>query len=319
MWSGGSCTQPRVVTSLSESRSFSGRARPRACSWSPRAHSGILFFSQQTPLQKLTPSAPGRFLVYDFAEKTRARMSEFPQRPAPLPAGTIVSASSLWPAHPPTARVHAHTHTHAPTYSHTQRKSGHIPARPAGPRVPRSRPLDHRREIIPSRLLSASLCLTWLLLRGLRGLQPPLTYIFLRPPPLAPPLCAAGLRRMRTRRLPSVPSPAAWPREVLGPERRRRLSALLGLRLRQTMPPALRPQTLSSFCGTSSAPPPLQPPGRKQGVSLDITGTSHLLPSLPSASNSCHFRSLRSAPARPLLSTLTPVAIMRVFANLSWS
>lgn len=195
MWSGGSCTQPRVVTSLSESRSFSGRARPRACSWSPRAHSGILFFSRQTPHQTLTPSALGRFLVYDFAEKTRARTSEFPQRPAPLPAGAIVSASSLWPAHPPTARVHAHTHTHAPTYSHTQRKSGRIPARPAGPRVPRSRPLDHRREIIPSRLLSASLCLTWLLLRGLRGLQPRLTCVFLRPPPLAPPLCAAGLRR----------------------------------------------------------------------------------------------------------------------------
>lgn len=156
MWSGGSCTQPRVVTSLSESRSFSGRARPRACSWSPRAHSGILFFSRQTPHQTLTPSAPGRFLVYDFAEKTRARTSEFPQRPAPLPAGVIVSASSLWPAHPPTARVHAHTHTHILTHTHTGRAAASQPGRRVhvspgpGPSTTAGRSSPH----VSSRLLS---------------------------------------------------------------------------------------------------------------------------------------------------------------------
>lgn len=46
---------------------------------------------------------------------------------------------------------------------------------------------------------------------------------------------------------------------------------------------------------------------------------SHLLPSLPSVSNSCYFCILSSAPAHPLLSTHTPVAVIRVFTSLSWS
>lgn len=221
---------------------------------------------------------------------------------------------------------HVCTHTHTPTYSHThtQEERPH-PSQAGGstcPPVPAPRPPqgDHPLTSPLGFSLSYVAASPW----APRTPAPP----DLRLPPAA----ALGSPSVRSRAQKTVracaraasllsrrPPPAAWPREVLGPERRGRLSALLGLRLRQTMPPALRPQTLSSFCGTSSAPPPLQPPGRKQGVSLDITGTSHLLPSLPSASNSCHFRSLRSAPARPLLSTLTPVAIMRVFANLSWS
>lgn len=92
---------------------------------------------------------------------------------------------------------HVCTHTHTPTYSHThtQEERPH-PSQAGGstcPPVPAPRPPQGAHPLTSPLGFSLSYVAAspW---ARLRGLQPRLTCVFLRLP-LAPPLCAAGLRR----------------------------------------------------------------------------------------------------------------------------